>query len=88
MDVRLFVYSDDILVLARNEDERDAARAILERYIRTHPAGSFRMVVHEVDARSGFDRVGYGYRRSIMTEQTEIVPDSRKLVEVCFGVQV
>ncbi|MGW9330242.1 reverse transcriptase domain-containing protein [Bosea sp. NPDC055594] len=80
MDIRLFVYGDDILVLARNEDERAAARAILERYILTHPAGSFRMVVQDVDARRGFDLIGYGFRPSIMAEQIEIVPDTRQIL--------
>lgn len=79
LDVRVFVYGDDILVLARSEEERAAARAILERYTLTHPAGPFRIEASDVDAHTGFDRVGYGYRRSIVTERIEIVPDTRRM---------
>ena len=79
IDVRLFIYGDDILLVAKSEDECAAAGAILERCITAHPSGPFRLNAMPIHSRIGFERVGYEYRLNHSTQHVEIGPDHRAM---------
>jgi hypothetical protein len=76
--VRLFVYGDDILLLAQSRDECAAAAAILGRCITAHPSGPFQLRSDRpVFANMGFERVGYSYELDRNTVRVEVGPDNR-----------
>lgn len=76
-DVQLFVYGDDILLVARRQEECAAAVATLERYMTAHPSGPFQLNFSPACAALGFERVGHGYHWDRQTQRIEVTPDSR-----------
>lgn len=87
IDVKLFVYGDDILLVAKSADECAAAGAILERCITAHPSGPFHLNAAPIHSRIGFERVGYEYRLNHRTQHVEIGPDHRAMERLRAGLR-
>ncbi|MCV9936704.1 reverse transcriptase domain-containing protein [Boseaceae bacterium BT-24-1] len=71
-NVRLFVFGDDVLLLAKDQSECAAAAQSLGRYMLAHPAGPFHLIGSEVNFRTGFDRLGYRFKRDWRSGDVEI----------------
>lgn len=62
-DIHVFVYCDNIVLIAPSMSRAQRAQETLARYLSGHPAGPFDVISAVTSARTHFDHLGYSIRR-------------------------
>lgn len=60
--IKVFVYCDNIILLAPSQTQAQQAAATLDRYFVVHPAGPFELTSECRPVWAGFDHLGYSIR--------------------------